>query len=125
MAIEKRIEPEKSLTVLTVTGVVSADEFNRAIKEFYEKGPVTRKVLCDLTDSILDHVRSEDILNISRTPRQYPEPRIGGKTAIVAPSDLAFGLARMYEFTSDPAEVPFVIRVFRTKDEAMKWLAAG
>jgi hypothetical protein len=120
--IEKRFEPEKSLTVFTVLGAVSADEFSQAIEEFYEKGPVTNKVLFDLTDSFLDQLRSEEILNISRTPKYIPEQRVGGKTAIVAPSDLAFGLARMYEFSSDPADIPFVIKVFRTMEEARKWL---
>lgn len=121
--IEKRFDEEKSLTVFTVSGEVSADEFSQAIQEFYEKGPVTKKVLFDLTDSILDNLRSEEVLNISRTPRHIPEQRVGGKTAIVAPSDLAFGLARMYEFSSDPADIPFVIKVFRTMEEAKKWLA--
>lgn len=120
--IEKRFEPEKSLTIFTVSGAVSADEFSRAIEEFYEKGPVTNKVLFDLTDSFLDQLRSEEILGISRKSRHIPEQRVGGKTAIVAPSDLAFGLARMYEFSSDPADIPFVIKVFRTMEEARKWL---
>lgn len=120
--IEKRVYPEKSLTVLTVRGAVSADEFSRIIREFYETGPLTEKVLCDLTDSALDHLRSDEVVGISRTPRHLPETRISGKTAIVAPTDLAFGLARMYEFSSDPVEAPFVVRVFRTMEEARKWL---
>ncbi|MFA5719223.1 MAG: hypothetical protein WC952_16055, partial [Desulfobulbaceae bacterium] len=97
------------------------EELAQAVDEFY-KGPVTRKVLFDLTDSILDHLSSDDVLNFSRAPRYIPEQRIGGKTAVVAPSDLAFGLARMYEFSADPAEIPFVTKVFRTMEEARKWL---
>lgn len=120
--IEKHVYPEKSLTVLSVKGAVSADEFSRIIREFYDEGPLTVKVLCDLTDSALDHLRSEEVVGISRTPRYMPESRIRGKTAIVAPSDLAFGLARMYAFSSDPMDVPFVVRVFRDMEEARKWL---
>jgi len=119
--ITKRVEPEKSLTIFTVSGEVSVEELAQAVDEFY-KGSVTRKVLFDLTDSILDHLSSDDVLNFSRAPRYIPEQRIGGKTAVVAPSDLAFGLARMYEFSADPAEIPFVTKVFRTMEEARKWL---
>ncbi|MFA5719161.1 MAG: hypothetical protein WC952_15740, partial [Desulfobulbaceae bacterium] len=79
--IIKRVEPEKSLTIFTVSGEVSAEELAQAVDEFY-KGPVTRKVLFDLTDSILDHLSSDDVLNFSRAPRYIPEQRIGGKTAV-------------------------------------------
>jgi hypothetical protein len=47
----------------------------------------------------------------------------GGKFAIVAPEDFAFGLGRMYEIYRDlnPRSTKQV-GVFRTMAEAMKWL---
>jgi hypothetical protein len=46
----------------------------------------------------------------------------GGKLAIVAPTDLAFGLGRMYQMLRDDG--PDQIRIFREADEAWEWLAA-
>ena len=42
------------------------------------------------------------------------------KTAVVADSDLAFGMSRMYELKRQERPLPF--HVFRDADEAMEWL---
>ena len=85
----------------------------------------TKNVLWDLTMAELEHLLPKDVQSIGKTPRKFTEERKGGRTAIVAPSDLAFGLARMYEFTADPAEVPVTIQVFRSVQEADQWLQEG
>ncbi len=121
--IKKQIDQDKNLTVYTVEGKVLSDEYKNAIHEFYEQGPVTANVLWDLTKAQLDHLESSDVLIISQTPRPFLSAREDGKTAIIAPTDLAFGLARMYEFTSSEGEMPFDTKVFRTADEALQWLS--
>ncbi len=47
------------------------------------------------------------------------DPR-GMRTAVVATSDLSFGLSRMYRTLSDLTSE--TVTVFRDADEAMKWL---
>jgi hypothetical protein len=44
----------------------------------------------------------------------------GGRLAIVAPSDLAFGLARMYTVAAEP--LPLEARAFRDRHDALAWL---
>jgi hypothetical protein len=44
------------------------------------------------------------------------------KLAIIAPTDLAFGLGRMYQMLRDDG--PDHIRIFREGEEAWEWLAA-
>jgi hypothetical protein len=46
--------------------------------------------------------------------------RIGGRVAVVAPSDVHFGLSRMGAVHSE--QVGVAARVFRTADEALRWL---
>jgi len=48
--------------------------------------------------------------------------RQGGKTAVVAPKDLVYGLARMFQIMSDTDDFPFETRVFRSYEEAEQWL---
>ncbi|MFC1671606.1 STAS/SEC14 domain-containing protein [Planctomycetota bacterium] len=43
-------------------------------------------------------------------------------TAVVAPTDLTFSLARVFELTSDLSSSPFKVRVFTNREEAMGWL---
>lgn len=45
----------------------------------------------------------------------------GGRLAIVAPSDLAYGLARMYEVAAEP--LPLEARAFRSRSDALVWLS--
>lgn len=45
----------------------------------------------------------------------------GGRWAIVAPLDLVYGMARMYQVFRSGA--PYAIEVFRSRDEARDWLA--
>lgn len=121
-SVGKQIDRERNLTTYQVSGRVSAGEYARNIQEFYAIGPITKHVMWDLTRAELEHLREEDVRSIGETPRKFSEERNGGRTAIVAPTDLAFGLARMYEFISDPSEVLIEIQVFRSVEEATQWL---
>jgi hypothetical protein len=52
--------------------------------------------------------------------RQYKDRDVAPKTAVVAPRDVSFGLARMYQAYSDL--VPGEVVVFRAADAALAWL---
>ncbi len=45
----------------------------------------------------------------------------GGRWAVIAPRDLVYGMARMYQAIRSGA--PYEIEVFRARDEALRWLA--
>ena len=114
---------KEDLTIFIVSGKVSADDICTAIKEFYENGPVTRDVLWDVAGVELAEFRTEDIRRISQVPRQFLGMRRGGKTAIIAPTDLAFGLSRMYQSSSETAALPITVKVFKDSSRASQWLA--
>ncbi len=75
-------------------------------------------VLLDLTGveamgTSLDAVKSAAATNRKTTPFQ------GLRFAVVAPEDITFGLARMYELLRDEGES---VHVFRDYDAARQWL---
>lgn len=119
--IKKMVDQEKNITVFSVVGDVTGEEYEQAICDFYEIGPTTKYVLWDLTEALLEHVKSSEVFGL-QIPRSAASKREGGKTAIVAPSDLAYGLARMYESGAADGELPFSTSIFRTPEEAMQWL---
>ena len=123
--IEKNINMKAGLTVYTAKGTISGQEVKSAIKDFYEHGPITSNVLWDLTLAVLTDISSEDIRSISHVPRKSLELRKDGKTAIVAPDDLAYGLSRMYQSSPPPDNLPFEIQVFRETEEAHQWLVGN
>jgi hypothetical protein len=55
--------------------------------------------------------------------RAYSDDAARSEAVVVAPDDLAFGLARMYELGRTPEEVPF--QVHRTVAEALERLGLG
>jgi hypothetical protein len=119
--VKIHFESESALTVITVIGELTAHDARDSIQNFYE-GNVTLNVLWDLSQSDVSKLSADDIYSIAHTPRKYAEMRKGGKTAIVAPTDMAFGLSRMYEFMTDIQHYTFKTQAFRTMQEAYRWL---
>lgn len=119
--IVKKIDVDNDLTVFTVIGKVAAEAVVTAIKEFYESS-VTSNVLWDFTESDLTGIQSTDVSYIAELSHKYMERRSTGKTAIVGPDDLSYGLLRMYEITKDHSSLPFATESFRNIDDAYEWL---
>lgn len=76
---------------------------------------------------LVDVTRSESLANRPgaeiRTVAEYLGPyadRIGGRCAVVAPSDVHFGLSQMGSVSSE--RVGVLSRVFRAREEAVAWL---
>ena len=120
--VERKIVSEESLTIYYVRGTVSRGDVVEAIEDFYEKGPVTKNVLWDLSQADLQDIKAHDVQLIANVPRRVLELREGGKTAIVAHEDLAYGLSRMYQVTTGSAELPYELQVFRDIDAARSWI---
>jgi hypothetical protein len=53
---------------------------------------------------------------------KYADTSSRPKVAVIAPNDLSFGLARMYEVFAD--SIPWDFVVFRSVDTALAWLRA-
>ena len=61
-----------------------------------------------------------DLRKTAADAKSRPQMQVPGRAAVLASSNLIYGLLRMYEVFNEgnPAE----IRVFREPDEAMRWL---
>ena len=61
-----------------------------------------------------------DLRKTAADAKRRPEMRVPGRAAVLASSNLVYGLLRMYEVFSDGD--PVEIRVFRKPEEALAWL---
>lgn len=123
MPITYHLKPDYRLIIFVHTGVVSDDELLSFNKKFFEDIPF------DKTFNKLIDLRGEE--NTARSPEvlkkiaeivhsQYENSSVRLKIAVIAPKDLFFGLGRMFgAYISNP---PFNQKVFRTANEALKWL---
>ena len=123
MPVTYHLKPDERLVILVHVGAVTDDEFLSFYKALYEDDRFDKSfnLLVDLrrTESA---VRSAEALKefADFMRRQLVGSTAGPKIAVVAPKDISFGLARMYEVFSD--DVPWEFEVFRAADAAFAWL---
>ncbi len=125
MPITLKVDKAKSLTIFTMTGEPDIDEIHNAIKSFWEAHELTVSALWDVRYANLTNLKSSDIENIAAIIRQYAhrfEERKAGKTAIVASSDLQYGLSRILGTFYEIEDFPTQLKIFRLMEEAIKWL---
>lgn len=123
MPITYELRPDDRVVVFVHSGTVPDDEFISFYKTFFENTQFDKSfnLLVDLrqTDS---SIRSTEALQqfAEYILQHYANIADRPKIAVVAPEDIAFGLARMYEAFS--GLVPWEFVVFRTAESALAWL---
>jgi len=117
------IRSDLGLALSVHTGTITDEEFLESYRTLLEdpRYDLGYSRLVDLrrTDS---SSRSSDALRsiVAYMKRRYEGVEVAPKTAVVAPRDISFGLARMYQAYSDLA--PGDVVVFRAVDAALAWL---
>ncbi len=124
MPVETLRNQDQDLTTLVVTGAVSEAEMYEALEGFYRQKP-TVFLLWDMSQADLAHVTPDMLQRFIRRGAQLGAARRGGRTAVIAPGELQYGLSRMSEMFFELEDTPFSFRVFRSRHEALLWLNAA
>ena len=127
MPITATVERERNLTRIRAVGEITAAEMQQTIEQFWESPELTLNVIWDYSEASLRLLTNVDLRNLVPVGKRYGhrlEERRGGKTAIVAPGDLAYGMMRVSETLSGMSDYTFAIKVFRGMAEADAWLAS-
>ena len=123
MSIETTRDADQDLTTHVVTGFVSEEEMHGALEDFYEGQP-TALVLWDMSQAEVAHVTPEMLQKFVHRAAELGVSRRGGRTAVIASGDLQFGLGRMSETFAEIESTPFSFCVFRSRQDAMRWLVS-
>ena len=119
--IETTVDDQHDLTIHSCSGSLTEEEFMDAIQSFYKENP-TRYVIWDFAKASLADILSDFVRQSSEMVKRLGVARRNGKSAVIASSDLEYGLARMFQIMTDNGEIPFKIKVFRYFREATRWL---
>lgn len=124
MPFFSHIEDELDLHYVRVEGDVDLEDVIRFQDELIGKATETEGMdaLYDLSAVERLDVTREGIADIRERSRLRREIAAPGRLAIVAPTDLSFGLARMYVMMAERADEPRELAVFRDRGEAASWL---
>jgi len=99
-----------------------------AIDAFWSSEQVTLNVLwTGEPGASIAHMTRDDLRKIATVYKRHANRlhlRAGGKSAVVAPTDVDYGLSRVTEalHTSGRPAPPYEFTVFRTEEEALAWI---
>jgi hypothetical protein len=121
MPIKTIKDGERGFTENVVIGRVTAQEVLACQTTFFEAGP-TRLLLWDLSAADLTLLTAENMLKFVSRTASLGRERQDGRTAIVAPAPLQYGFGRMAEAFGEMESISYSLRVFRKRDDAIRWL---
>lgn len=124
MPIKVETDVDKQLTTFRVTGEATFEEGLSANRAFYAGDP-TRNVIWDFSTAILDKITNDQFKQIVDSVKHLTEKRKNGKTVFLVSRDLEFGVSRMMQVFAEMNGSPFSVQVFKSKDEAARWLVDG
>jgi len=123
MPIIYDLTPDGKLAIFRHVGVVPDDEFLSSYKKYFQNPDISKaeNLLVDLQKTRSSQRGSEALKKLSEFLRaKFKNSPIRRRVAVVAPTNVSFGLARMYEAFSEL--VPWEFVVFRDPDAAKAWL---
>jgi len=121
MPIVTSVDTNKDLTIQACTGEVLFEDMMLKLKQFWEKNP-TRFMLWDFRQGSLKQISCQNMEKVIEFVSQHAHKRKGGKTAVVAPGDLEYGMSRVADIMLEMKQPPFRSEVFRSLEEARQWL---
>jgi hypothetical protein len=121
MAITSRVDSMAGVIEFTAAGKLSRSHLESALAAVYaeSEGVLPANYLWDLRNSTIEWSTDQVREFVHWVLGNRPEGE--SCNAIVASTDLQFGLARMYEALT--SELPVNVMVFREMDAARSWLA--
>ena len=120
MKVDHHIDDQDRVVILTLTGELS-DAALLGLRDLVEKMPGMTSdlsLLIDLRFASGLKITTEGVRRMASSPLALPP---GARRAIVVPSLLGFGMARMYEALRGEGAP----RVFKDYDDAYQWLKTG
>jgi hypothetical protein len=122
MPVTWTVEPEKRFVVLSPADPSTIEEWRTAMSEILDS-PNARPHLTMLVDRRkTETLNAEFVTQMTRFFAEHEKDLSGSRTAIAVNDDAGFGMGRMTEMKSALGSPDSTIRVFRSYDEAVRWL---
>ena len=109
------------------SGTVTLEEIERAKQEFIRSGELKSPIaylIVDGTGASASDFSGADIRRVAESTTRLSPSLFspGARAAVVAPTDMLFGVARMWEVFVEGAGME--VQVFRSREDAEPWVTA-
>jgi len=121
MPLHFRIDEEAGLVITTAEGRVSAEDLVAHARELAKTPNRPLRELVDFSETVEITLPTEAVSDAARFLRDEDQNAAGSRVAMVAKADAVFGMMRLFE--AYRAHSGVLIRVFRNRDDALRWLA--
>ena len=114
---------EGSLLIVSVSGVLTAEEVASVIAQYYSNG-IVKDVIWDIAIGSLSFISNDGFREIAGVANKALESgaRQGGKTAYIGSAEQEYGVLKMYTAIAELTGVPTQYNVFGTIKEARNWI---
>ena len=121
MQIERRTDAATRVVVLRVSGDLGDRDLLSLVDEIANARDVEAdfSILIDLREADGRSVTTAGVRTLAQQPLVLSQ---GSRRAVVVPTQLGFGMARMYELLRHDRGAT---RAFRDYDEALRWVETG
>lgn len=119
--IKTVMDDRNDLKIHYFHGMVDGDEIIESIRNDLH-GTRASRVIWEFSEADMERFGIDKLRQVLAMGKVLAEARQTGKTAIVVPQDLSFGLGRMYETLTEIERFTTPTRAFRTLAEALVWL---
>jgi hypothetical protein len=126
MGIEYQIDDERRMVLAQAVGTVTPQDVLAYQQEVWTRADVAGyDELFDMTTAErMVPPSNESVRELAELAASADCTGIASRFAIVAPSDLAFGIGRMYQsYRESDARSTKKVAVFRSMDNALEWLS--
>lgn len=122
MPISFHLDPRRDTVLVRGAGTLSLDEVLRLLDDLAVAGPQIRgkNGVIDAAHATDTQITFDGIRRISDRVSQLDPIFRGTRWAVIAPGDVMYGVARMYETLRSGG--PFEVRAFRSASEAEAWI---
>src|SRR5262245_30094503 len=128
MPVTYTVDHDQRLVVATPHGVLTDEDVFGYQQEVWSRADVKGYgELIDMTGvSQIEFVSTRRIAFLADLSASMDPPALTSKLAIIAITDLHFGLGRMYETYRETAKQGTkTVRVFRNRSDALQWLGVS
>lgn len=115
---------EGPLVINSVVGRVKLDSVALFLRKNVDSW-TDKPILLDLSRMDFEHIFNNDLQKFIDKIKPDLEKRGCGKTAVIAPNDVQYGMMRVYQSLAENSYIQVQYKIFRNVSKAKAWLLEG